>query len=550
MDNWWKEYLNYLDNSPISIRRLVDKLAPRHYIPKREKVVIKKKYELWPFQKKILNKMKYEEKSLILGLPTGLGKTFIAGAYLEELSKPNGIRVLFLVPSVPLGVQQTIFARNQLYVKNAYFISGAISPEKRRKLKVWNTGFAVTTPQTFANDHLYAFESALRDAREMHNPLPYLNEFLRDADFHFPYDVVIADECQRYIGETDGYSILLVAAACKVKILALSATPQLHAPHRLQELRKIFDKIELFSVEEPSVKKYMPTRILHVIKIPPPEELLTLYRAFDKIISNIEKQIKDKYGSNHLKINCTEHSPCRKRMAFKMLKLKLIENGASSVLKYSTWRLKELKIPLDELNGKSILRIYRETLSKCFNHKIEVAMKILDREIYDKAIIFAEAVEAVKQLGRKLQEKMGIENVAILVGKGHMSLEQQASALMQFKSKAKVLIATSVGEEGLDIPVADIEIWIDPPNNPKKWIQRFGRILRRPFKDKIARTYALITLRTHEKNKLLSVMKKVERIYKFTQKIVYEDLNQIFKGQSTLISFLGRKSSNYDNLRT
>jgi len=537
-NDWWEEYLKYLDSNPTSISRLVEKLTPRHPILSEEKVFIKKKYELWPFQTNILNEMLSTPKALVLGLPTGLGKTFIAGAYLEAISLNRGIRALFLVPSIPLGVQQTIFAREQLNVKNAYFISGNISPEKRRELRVWNAGFVVTTPQTFANDFLYAFESALKDAREMRNPLPYLKEFLKDADFKFPYDVVVADECQRYIGETDGYSILLVAAACKVNILALSATPQLHAPHRLEELKKVFDKINVFSIEDPSIKQHIPSRILHIIKIPPPDELLELYRAFDKVIGVIEKQIKEKYGAEHLKLNCTEHSLCRKRMSFKMLKFRVIENGASSVIKYTTWRLKELKLPLEELNGKSILEIYRKTLTKCFNHKIEVALKILEREAYKKAIIFAEGVEVVKQLGRRLQEKMGFEKVAILVGKGHMKLEQQASALMQFKERAEILVTTSVGEEGLDIPVADIEIWIDPPSNPKKWIQRFGRILRKPSKNKVARTYALITLRTHEKTKLMSVMKKTERIYGFTQKVVYEDLSQVLKRQKTLISFL------------
>jgi len=61
---------------------------------------------------------------------------------------------------------------------------------------------------------------------------------------------------------------------------------------------------------------------------------------------------------------------------------------------------------------------------------------------------------------------------------------------------------------------------LDPPSNPKKWIQRFGRILRQPGDKKLARTYALISLRTHEKNKLLSVKRKAEKVYGFTQRLV------------------------------
>jgi len=71
-----------------------------------------------------------------------------------------------------------------------------------------------------------------------------------------------------------------------------------------------------------------------------------------------------------------------------------------------------------------------------------------------------------------------------------MSMDQQASALLHFRKEAPILVCTSVGEEGLDIPTADIEVWVDPPNNPRKWIQRFGRILRQPGDKKLARTYA------------------------------------------------------------
>lgn len=75
------------------------------------------------------------ESTIILGLPTGLGKTYLAGARLYEESRQRPIRVLFLVPSVHLGVQQTLFAREKLGV-DALFISGGFPPEQRERLKV------------------------------------------------------------------------------------------------------------------------------------------------------------------------------------------------------------------------------------------------------------------------------------------------------------------------------------------------------------------------------------------------------------------------------
>jgi ERCC4-related helicase len=216
-----------------------------------------------------------------------------------------------------------------------------------------------------------------------------------------------------------------------------------------------------------------------------------------------------------------------------------VEDGASSVLRYGTWKLKALHQPVKELDGKSIYEAYQQALKEGFNHKIFAAMRILKQELFEKAIVFMESVEAAKQLGSMLQKSYGIENVAVLVGKGNMTMEQQASALLQFKERARILVCTSIGEEGLDIPTADIEVWMDPPSNPKKWIQRFGRILRQPGDKKLARTYALISLRTHEKNKLLNVKKKAEKVYGFTQRLVVRPRARALpKEQKTITQYL------------
>ncbi|MEM2137452.1 MAG: DEAD/DEAH box helicase family protein, partial [Candidatus Methanomethylicia archaeon] len=276
-EDWWENYKNYLDNNPNSITRLVENLSPKKTINNRQYVKIKRNYDLWQFQNEILERIWNYDRGLIIGLPTGLGKTYLAGAYLERESSENGIRVLFLVPSVPLGVQQTLFAREKLNVDAAYFISGSITPDKRMELNVWNSGFTVTTPQTFSNDHLYPFKEYMKELRVNDDTIEKLKEILEVAEFEFPYDIIVADECQKYIGDTDGYAILMAAAACGRKILALSATPQLHSQHRLMELRKIFNKIEVFSLEHPSIREYIPSRILYIVRVPTPQKTLQTY---------------------------------------------------------------------------------------------------------------------------------------------------------------------------------------------------------------------------------------------------------------------------------
>lgn len=521
MMNDWENYLNFLSNGPYSIKFLVSDLAPKEKIELDQKVMIDKiNYALYPFQQRILDKIK--DDTFIVGLPTGLGKTYIAGAFLLRETQNSPKKILFLTPSIPLGVQQTLFARKMLNLNSAYFISGSLSPEKRKSLKVWNAGFVVTTPQTFYNDFLIEYEDEIKLAKSMDDTLKMMKEILK---FKFPFDIVVADECHGYIGDSCGYSVLLAAKASGSKILALSATPQLHSPIRLNELKKIFENIEVFSVEDSEISEFIPRRVINVVHVNAPKNLIFIYEKLMEVINQYKKRIVDEYGRDHVKKYCKDHPICISLIALKALRMRIVEDGASSVAGYSVWKLKELR---------KIHEVYEEMFKS--NHKFSSICEILEMEKYKKAIIFVESVIAAKQIGLMLQEKYGIEEVAILVGKGEMNLEQQSSSLIHFKERAKILVTTSIGEEGLDVPTADLEIWVDPPSNPKKWIQRFGRILRQANKDKVAKIYAIITMRTHERRKLFGVMKKVEKIYRFTHEVV--EVKNAMRGQKRLTSYM------------
>ncbi|MCS7112830.1 MAG: helicase-related protein [Nitrososphaerota archaeon] len=474
-------------------------------------------YTLWGFQERILERIVGD--TLIVGLPTGLGKTYIAGAFLRKVSLEKPIRVLFLVPSIPLGVQQTLFAREKLNVE-AFFISGELPRYRRAKLKVWNAGFVVCTPQTFFNDILSDYREQLIAARSVNDPA----DFLRGHGLNsFPYDIVIADECQRYVGLTDGYSILLAAKASGSRILALSATPLLHDARRYSELKKIFDDIQVFTVEDPEIERSIPKRVLKVVEVELPSKVKLLYDTITRISDSIVQEIRASYGDGHEYMRCDEHEECKKARSLKILAFRLVEDGASSVIRYQTWRLPEVKRKYPDTDI-SPYRLFLEVLKDTPNHKLGPLLTILSKSRFEKAIIFVEPIQAAKQIGSLLQGIYGVDHVAILVGKEMMDLTKQTAALLHFKGKAKILVATSVAEEGLDVPSADLEIWIDPPSNPRKWIQRFGRILRQPGGKKEAVTYAIISRDTHEESKLRSISNKAARYYGFTQMILEEDL--------------------------
>ncbi|MEM4657618.1 MAG: helicase-related protein [Candidatus Methanosuratincola sp.] len=533
----WEEYLSFLNTSRYSLQVLSSTLFPSERIPDKERVSVRSlNYQLYPFQQKILQKI--SSGTLIVGLPTGLGKTYLAGAYIHRMTSENPSRVAFLTPSVPLGVQQTIFARKQLNLGNAYFISGSIPPERRRGLMVWNAGYVVTTPQTLYNDFLSKYEGEIRQAKAYGDPVGYLREVFESDGFRFPYDILVADECHGYIGETDGYSILVSAKASGAKILALSATPQLHSPKRLGELRKVFETIESVSIEDPEVKQQMPNREITILRVPASQRLMAIYRELYIASKEVQDRVANIYGSAHARGYCRAHGLCVCLIALRMMRIRIVEDGASSISGYGIWKMRELRRPARSLGGKSVLEAYEELIALQPNHKISAALQMLDSERFSKAIVFMESVEGAKEMGGILHRVRGIEDVAVLVGKGDMTMEEQASALMQFRERASVLVCTSIGEEGLDIPSADIEIWVDPPSNPKKWIQRFGRVLRKSEGKSAARIFALVTPGTHERNKLFGVMRKVEKVYGFTQRVSEAELpREVPKSQTRLTMF-------------
>lgn len=533
----WEEYLRFLNGGRYSLQVLSSGLSPSRRIPEKESVSVKSlNYQLYPFQQKILEKI--SNGTLIVGLPTGLGKTYMAGAYIHRMTCKSPSRVAFLTPSVPLGVQQTIFARKQLNLENAYFISGSIPPERRRELMVWNAGYVVTTPQTLYNDFLSKYEGEIRKAKAEGDPVGYLREVFEADGFRFPYDILIADECHGYIGETDGYSILVSAKASGAKILALSATPQLHSPKRLGELRKVFETIESVSIEDPEVRQQMPGREISILRVPANPRLIAIYRELYSISKEVQERVASIYGPAHARGYCRSHGLCICLIALKIMRIRIVEDGASSVSGYGIWKMKELRRTVRDLGGKSVLESYKELVALQPNHKISATLQILDSERFNKAIVFMESVEGAKELGGILQKSRGIEDVAVLVGKGDMRMEEQASALMHFRERASILVCTSIGEEGLDIPSADIEIWVDPPSNPKKWIQRFGRVLRRSEGKSVAKIFALVTPGTHERNKLVGVMRKVEKVYGFTQRVSESELpRKVPRSQTRLTMF-------------
>lgn len=149
------------------------------------------------------------------------------------------------------------------------------------------------------------------------------------------------------------------------------------------------------------------------------------------------------------------------------------------------------------------MKIYNE-LKKITNlakQKIDKVREIVKSENGNKILIFTQYVEQAEELARAL-------NALLITGK--TSKHEREKILNIFKNmKSGILVLTTVGDEGLDIPDANVGIIVTGTGSRRQFIQRLGRLLR-PSNGKVAKLYEIITMGTPEE---FQSMKRKELLF-------------------------------------
>ena len=288
-----------------------------------------------------------------------------------------------------------------------------------------------------------------------------------DRDFVKGFDIVVVDECHHAIGN-DFYVKALKSLDYKY-ILGLTA---FISPRHKKELENLIGEIVEFPYTHPEVKKYIPRWIGDIFESPFNDEEYAIYR-----------EIEDKR---------------RKAKAWEKLvytlALKYFSGDGAIALKESLNRRTKLSEKLQDLKGR-IMKL-RDL------HKLGALFNILNIYDFDKAIIFINRVITAKKLYEILKEKY---KTTLIVGK----LREKMKEKLEEAKESKIIISTSAGEEGVDLPSADLLIVWSQTSNPLRFIQRHGRIMR-PTKPLKFATY-IITPYTIDANLFLIGLEKVKK---------------------------------------
>ncbi len=352
----------------------------------------------------------------VLGLPTGSGKTLIAVMWVRELLSKRKVRkVLILEPTRVLVEQVSKYFRDVANLE-AIPIYGVIP--KKHRVTLWRKAvIAVTTPETALNDVSEVTDSG--------------------------YDAIVIDECHHTTGK-DAYAEFIRAARNLFKKrLGLSAYIP---PSRAIEIEKHIGEIRIWGWDDPRIRPYVPRWIGEVYEA-------ELNDAEERLLRELEKRRNNLTG--------------RERGLVQLAIRWFVRDGALALAE-------SLRKPTKLANLLQDVNLFL-TASVRPAHKLDSLVRVLnDHEGFRKAIIFIERVAVAKYVASKLRTY----NSALVCGKRSIGINVK-EVLKKVKSDAvKVIVSTSAGEEGLDLPEADLLVIWSSVASPLRFIQRHGRILR------------------------------------------------------------------------
>lgn len=439
-----------------------------------------------------------EENTLVV-LPTGLGKTSIAAMVMAyRLQKfPNG-KAMILAPTRPLAMQHHRFFSEVLNIEGEriVLITGAVAPEKR--VDLWASGRVFSaTPQTVEND--------------------ILTGRLDLSDFV----LLVFDEAHRAVGD---YPYTLIAKhymdrAKNPRILGLTASPGSSKEKILEIINNLKIKhVEVRSRTSPDVRKYVAKLRIDWIRVPLPEDyrsILDELRSFYRdLLGKLEERGIMELGKKdyvrlkdllRLRIETVTRMEDRFASALVAALIKLhyfmdlLETqGPEPARRYLEKVIRRRRRTASDrllLEDGRVIKAWRwlNSLPKGSVHpKLKELVSIIDKEgikLGKRGIIFVNYRKTAETVLQYLAEEAGVK-ASLFIGQARreelkgMSQEEQRRILQDFSSgKYNLLIATSVGEEGLDIPEVDLVVFYDAVPSVIRHIQRRGRTGRvRPGK--------------------------------------------------------------------
>lgn len=530
-----------MNSSPIE-------LSPLQYV--EHPLVWNRCLELRSYQKAISQSCCYRNTLVIL--PTSLGKTIVALLVCANmLYKYKDMRVLVMAPTRPLVSQHMMSFLSALKVlqEETACVTGKTLPEYRSA--VWNQRrirLLFATPEVVKND--------ISERR------------LSLSDF----SLLVFDEAHRAVKDYAYTSIArhYIEQSSNPLLLALTASPGAERK-RVQEVcdNLFVENMEYRTEEDPDVKPYvnpidvkwewfnLPEEYMYVISLLRSvlnEKLKwliqrgivtknridwifkrDLIQAGDLLRYNLELTMEEQRGPIYIALSnqsaalslmyCIELMGSQGSYSLKAFldRAEKDDSKTQSFLRRDP-RILEAKalisgIQKEHPKVKRVLELVKQHLQSSVNGHEESRSRILiftqyrDTARHITDILSKSSIRSSRFVGQAKRQ-----------GDEGMRQEEQATVLELFRNgEFNVLVATSIAEEGLDIPEVDLVIFYEPIPSEIRYIQRKGRTGRKSAGSVII----LAANETVDRRYHLASQRRIEMMHKRLSNITNITLKQM-----------------------
>ena len=476
------------------------------------------------------------KESTMIVLSTGLGKTVIAALVAaRRLSEFPDSKVLFLAPSRPLVDQQARYLKRVLDIEDNLVVclTGQDSPDQRRT--IWaDSRVVVMTPQALQND------------------LIQRSYDLQDVS------LLVFDEAHRGVGN---YAYTFIAElyekqGLNIRSLGLTASPG----HQAEHIRQVCENLRLSHVEvrnekSKDVREYMVAvdSEIRYINLPPEIEVLkdilysiiSIYRT--PIIDNgfslpdpkrmTKKEILRTQSIVRKEIGTYTKPPGSLFMVIRNLTallriVHLLEfigtQGLMPTQRYLQGVKEEIRNKKSSKGVKDLLsrpefsqfeNLLGALITKGHRHPkadaiLEIVSEQLSVNLDSRILIFTRFRDTAVEINETLEQLEEVR-ASRFVGQSSrgsdkgFSQKKQVEILDGFRNNEfNVLVATQVGEEGLDIPECNLVVFYDCVPSVVPYIQRRGRTGRRSP----GRAVIFVAKGTHDEFYHWSVINKLKKM--------------------------------------
>ena len=479
-------------------------------------------------------------RNTLVSLPTGTGKTLIAAVVMYNFHRwfERG-KIVFLAPTRPLVSQQIRACAQVTWISAEHMaeLTGTVSGSERQLL--WESRrIFFCTPQVFEND-LDAGRCPARDVV-----------------------CLVLDEAHKAQGDYAYVNVVrkIAAQTDRFRVLALTATP---GSDRTKIQRVISNlriaHVEVLHEDDPCLQRYMHAREMETVLVRPNTLIETLQTQAQALAANLMQPLRsylprgvpvEKLSGDAALLDDAREKWRRKRgtltpdavnaletahrrlcSCLKAIDLLVYEGFESFFNELRSFAQKEQSVD----DGKflhsprfnqlwSSVTAHNARSEPILHPKQEVLCGILldhfaNHGADTKAIVFAQYRRVVAGIESTLNRHKPLINARCFVGqaasKGSAGMNQleQRQLVERFKSgdgDCNVLVATSIGEEGLDIGEVDLIVQYDCLSSHIRTVQRIGRTGRK----RNGRAIQLVTAGVEQealekKKKAANMIKKV-----------------------------------------